>query len=117
MRSLSSPIQQPLQRHLGDEDAPADANAGNLAPAHGVVGSRSGDAEHDCCLLDSHGEALWWPLLDDRPDGPALDVQLIPLGDGDGFAERIGVCVPPVQLGDGDASDGLRASKLGRGMT
>jgi hypothetical protein len=41
-------------------------------------------------------------------------VQLVPLDDSDGFAEGIGVCVSPVQLGDGDASDGLGASKLGR---
>ena len=117
MHSLSSTIQQPLQRHLGDEDAPADADAGNLATGDGVVGGRPGDAEHDCSLLDSHGEPLQWPLLDDWSDRPVLDVQLVPLGDSDGFAEGIGVCVPPVQLGDGDASDGLRASKLGRGMT
>lgn len=38
-------------------------------------------------------------------------MQLFPLGDGDGFAERSGVCVPPVEPGDGDASDGLGASE------
>ena len=111
---LPSTVQQPLQGDPGDEDAPADADAGNLAAGDGVVGGRPGDAEHDCSLLDSNGEPLDWPLLDDRPDSPSLDVQLVPLGDSDGFAEGIRVCVPPVQLGDRDAPDGLGASKLGK---
>ncbi len=70
---------------MGDEDAPADASAGNQAPAHGVVAGRSGDAEHDGCFLDGHGKPLRCALLDDWPDRSALDVQLVPLDDGDGF--------------------------------
>jgi hypothetical protein len=82
---VPTPLQQALKGHLGDEDAPANANAGNLAPAHGVVGGRSGDAEHDCCLVVSHGEPLRWAHVDDWPDSPALDVQLVRLDDGNGF--------------------------------
>ncbi len=99
---------------MGDEDAPADANAGNQAPAHGVVGSRSGDAEHECCLVDGDGEPLRWAHVDDWTDCSALDVQLVPLDDGDGFVLGIGMCVPPVQLGDGYASDSLGTSKPGK---
>ncbi len=110
-------------KHVGFVDASSrryqlggadDADAGSLAAAHGVVGGRPGDAEMDRCLLDGHGEPLWWALLDGWPDPPALQVKLVPRGNGDGPAGCIGVGVPPVQLGDRDASDGHGASKLGK---
>jgi len=105
-------VEQSLQGDLGHEDASPYPEARNLATAHGVVCGRTGDAKYDRCFFDGHGQALFWSVLDDRPDSATVNVQLFSAQDGFGFTERIGVLVPPVELCDLDHADGDAALQL-----
>ena len=81
-------------------------DAGNLSTDDGPVGEGSGDTEDDCRFFDGHGQALFWSVLDDRPSGATVNVQLFPAEDFFGLAECIGVLVSPVELSDRDGTDG-----------
>gem|GEM_PF-4002332 len=104
-------LQQPIQCHPRDEDAPSDPDARNLAQADCLVGGGTGDAEDLGCLLHGHRQAVDW-LLDNRPDRSSLDPEVEPLGDLLSLQERIGVLVPPVLVDRGDDADGYLERKL-----
>lgn len=44
--------------------------------------------------------------MTDRPDSATVNVQLFPAQNRFGFTERIGMLVPPVELGDLDHAHG-----------
>jgi len=110
--SRRATIEQSLHRHLGDEDASPYPEARNVATVLGVVGGGTGDTKDDRRFSDGHGQALFWSVLDDRPDSATVNVQLFSAQDGFGFTERIGVLVPPVELCDLDHADGDAALQL-----